>query len=508
MRATALPLVALLAAVLGVEPALADVTVRVERGSDHAERIRVRMLGGYRSSIVLQDAYAIDLAGTVFEKRFYLDHRLRVGPELDIHGRVFVGVELDLLTGLLGGHLPDTETAWDERLRWDASGLRHAEFRQAYLRVHGERAVLEAGLLTDHWGLGAVVNDGGPDGDGFGDDPFGTDAFGDRVLRVGVNVTPALPGGTFGYVQVQLMLDLVALDERTHLIDGGELALGPGLRVLYDTPLARAGGWLAWRTLRTRDGATAELLTADLFVDRWLPLGRRDARFHIAAELAGEVGRTSLEAGWPVEPDRTALRGAAVLDGGIEVAGAPLLFGLRAGLVSGDPDPTDGTDTGFSLDRDFNVGLILFDEVLAGVGARAAVQVEELTGRDASALAREGGIGGGLFALPYLSYRPHPYVDLRLGGLLAAAPTGIGAVQPVVGGLEGLFTAAGSPLLGGELDVAVTLEVPVVPAAQQRTRFGIRLEYGHLFPGPALTEGWSEAVGGVDLFATRMGLTF
>jgi hypothetical protein len=78
----------------------------------------------------------------------------------------------------------------------------------------------------------------------------------------------------------------------------------------------------------------------------------------------------------------------------------------------------------------------------------------------------------------------------------------------VVGGLEGLFTAAGSPLLGGELDVAVTLEVPVVPAAQQRTRFGIRLEYGHLFPGPALTEGWSEAVGGVDLFATRMGLTF
>ncbi len=508
MSPRTLPLAALLAAVLLAGVAGAEVTVRVERGADRAERVRVRMLGGYRAAIVLQDAYAIDRAGSAFEQRFYLGHRLRFAPELDVHGRFFLGVELDLLTGLLGGHMPDGELAWDERLRWDASGLRHAEFRQAYVRVHGERAVMRAGLLTDHWGLGAVANGGGPAGAGFGDDPFGTDEFGDRVLRVGVDVLPALPGGTFGYVQVQLMLDLVAQDERTRLIDDGDLALGPGLRVLYDTPLARAGGWLSWRTLRTRDGATGELLLADLFVDRTLPLGRRGARFQLGAEVAGEVGRSSLKPGWPVEERRTVVRGAAVVDGAIDAAAAPLRFGLRAGVVSGDPDPVDGVDTGYALDRDFNAGLILFDEVLAGVGARSAVQVEELTGNDASSLAGEGAIAGGLFALPYLSIRPHRYLDIRVGGLLAAAPAGIGAIEPVDEGLEGLFTPAGSPLLGGELDVSITLEVPFVPTVQDRSRFGIRLEYGHLFPGPALTEGWAEPVGGVDLFATRMGLTF
>ena len=504
---TAAPILALLA-LAPVPGARADVDLEVTRERDRAELVRMRMLGGYRAGMVVQDAYAIDTDGTLFEQQLYLDHRLRVAPELDIAGVVLLDGKLDLLTGLLGGHLPDGEVATDERLRWDASGLRHAEIRRVDLRVRGERVEMVLGLTTDGWGLGAVANAGGPAGATFCDDPFGTDAFGDQVLRVGVDILPGLPGGTLGYLRIQAMLDLVARDETTRLLGDRDLALGPGLRLLYTTPMARAGAWLSWRTMREGGGATAEVLLVDLFVDRWLPLGRREDRFRFAAEVAGRAGRSSLEPGWPAEPRRTLLAGAAVLDGALDLPGARLRLGLRAGVVSGDGDPTDDRETGFTLDRDFNAGLILFDEVLAGVGARAAVVAKELTGRDGTPLAGEGAIGGGLFALPYLSFRPHAFVDLRIGGLLATTPGGQGTVRVVSGGLAGASPVDTPPFLGGELDISVTLEIPVVPGTQTRTRFGVRLDYGHLFPGPALTEDWEEPVEGVDLFATRMGLTF
>ncbi len=498
----------LLVALLTAPCARADVDLRLDSGRDQDERIRLRLLGGYRAALHVQSAYPIDPEGNTFEQRLYLDHRMRFAPELTILGRVQLGVELDLLSGLVGGHLPDGSVAFDERLRWDASGLRHAELRQVFLRVLGDQVRLHLGLLTDRWGLGAVAGDGGPAGAGFGDDPFGTDAFGDHMFRIAVEILPTAPGGTLRFVHVQAMLDLVERDEQTRLLGEGDIALAPGIRLVYDTPLARAGAWLSWRTLRHRDGAGAEILLADLFVDRWLPVGRREARLRFAAELAGQAGRSSLDPGWPAESGRPVAAGAAVVAGGVELPGPRLFLGLRAGAVSGDGDPTDGRDTGFRLDRDFNAGLILFDEVLAGVGARTAVQVEELTGEDATALAGEGAIHGAIFALPYLAFRPHPFVDLRVGGLLATAPAGLVTVRGTTGGLEGVSPGSGPPFLGGELDVALTLDLPIVPNNQNRSRFGIRLEYGHLFPGPALTDGWTDPVGGVDLFATRMGLTF
>jgi len=489
-------------------PARGDVDLEFSQERDRDEKVRMRLLGGYRAGLTLQDTYAIDPDGTLFEQQLYLDHRLRAAPELDIAERVIIGVELDLLTGVLGGHLPDREVATDERLRWEASGLRYAEIRRVDLRIRGQRVEMLLGLVLDDWGLGAVASSGGPAGATFGDDPFGTDAYGDQVLRMGVDILPAVPGGTLGYLRIQAMLDLVARDETTRLLGNRDLALGPGLRLLYETPMARAGAWLTWRTMREASGASAELLLVDLFVDRWLPLGRRDDRFRVAIEVAGRAGRSSLETGWPAAARRSVLAGAAVLDGAIDLPAARLRVGLRAGVVSGDGDPTDDLETGFSLDRDYNAGTLLFDEVLAGVGARAAVAAEELTGGDGSPLAGEGAIGGGLFALPYLSFRPHPFVDLRLGGLLASAPGGIPAVQVVSEGLAGVSRADTPPFLGGELDVSATLEIPVVPGTQNRSRFGLRLEYAHLFPGPALTEGWSEPVQAVDRFGTRLGLTF
>ena len=476
--------------------------------------VEVKLLGGYRVGLQMQDAFPMDVDGETFDQSVWLDHRLRFHPQLRFGRRVLAGFEVDLLTGTLGGDLPDMALADDERLRWQANGAQYAEIRQLYIRIATpgdapQRGLLELGLVTDHWGLGAVANDGGPAAAGFTDSPFGTDHFGDRVLRVGVELLP--PRRAVGGITAQLVLDMVARDDHARLFARGDMALRPGIRVLYDEPLARAGLWVNWRVTRQTAGTSSEVLQADVFLDRTLPCGRSDGELRLAFETVGQVGRTTLENGWPDLGRRLILAGAAIGELELDLAGLGPVIGLRGGIASGDADPMDGEETELRLDRDLNAGVILFDEVLAAVSARQAEQVYQLTGSDGAPLANEGAIAGAAFALPYVAFRPHPFVDLRVGGLVAAAavdPVHIGQVDSVAAGIGGEALERGQRFLGGEIDASVQLDMPLLPTVQPRTRFALRVEYGHLFPGPALTDGWNEPVGRVDRLALHMGLTF
>lgn len=487
-----------------------QVTLRLER-NEGDKAIRFQMLGGYRAGLHIQDGFAIDPGRTEFYQRLYLDHRLRFQPILTVRDVFKLGAEIDLLTGVLGGLLPDLTTAYDERLRWTASGLQYAEIRQVYVKLEPERFRLEAGMLVDQWGLGAVANAGGPAAAGFGDDPFGTDAFGDQVLRVAMTVLPVFPGGAAGHTRAQFMLEMPARDEQTQLFARKDVYFGPAIRIQYDTVLAQAGVWVSYRTGRQANGDTAEYVLADLFFDRTLPLGRNGATFRLAMEGAGRVGSNGFSDGWPALGRRQVIGGAMVVEGAVGIpgfrSGSGLELGFRGGLTSGDDDPSDDLETDFDLDRDYNAGLILFDEVLAGASARNAKLVGEASGYDNTRYANEGAVQGAAFALPFVAWSPHPRVQFRLGGMLAAATT------PPVFMLESSNPDAasivrGSRFLGGEIDAAIQVTAPLLPEVQPRTRFGFRLEYGHLFPGPALTQNWSLPVVQVDLLSLRVGMTF
>ena len=481
-----------------------------EEEPDPGPDVTVKILGGYRVAMNLLEAYPVDLQGTAFEQPVYLDHRLRFYPELRIGPRVAFGVEVDLLTGMLGGSLPDATTALDERLRWDAAGARYAEVRRAYFRLDGRPVGVMLGLTVDHWGLGAMAHDGGPTAAGFSSSPFGTDGFGDRSLRVGFEVPPAHhAAGAARHTTLDFFLDVVARDDETRLFVRGDLVLAPGVRVQYLTPMARAGLWLGWRTSRDRDGGVAEVLQGDVYVDRTVPVGRRDGTLRLAAEGVGRVGRTSLANGWPDPGARQVLAGAAVLEAEVDLPGLAPVLGLRGGVASGDDDPADDRDTGMRLDRDYNAGVILFDEVLAGLSARRAVQLYDELGVDGEAAADEGAIHGAAFCMPYVAFSPHRVVTIRFGGVVAAALVDPLLLAPAVGaGLDGTTLTAGGRFYGGELDASVDLQVPLLPESQPRTRFGLRVEYGHLFPGSALTEGWAEPVPAVDRLGVGLGVTF
>lgn len=474
--------------------------------------VRARMLGGYRVGVNLHSAYPVDAHGTDFEQPIYLAHRLRLAPEVTFVDRLTIGGELDLLTGLLGGSLPAEGVGYDERARWEVSGMQRAEVRTLFAGIHADRADLRLGLQTDHWGLGMVANDGGPAGAGFGDDPFGVDDWGDRVIRVRASLLPPYPGGVVGYLRLDLMLDLVARDEENRLVVRGDVDFGPGVRLEYVTPLARWGVWATWRTRRDAAGASADLLQVDGYLDRTLPVGRRAAELRLALELAGRAGRDQRASGWPGDAgQRQILAGAAVGEGALLLGRRMLEIGVRGGVASGDRHLDDELDTHFDIDRDYNAGLVLFDEVLAGITARDALAAMEIAGAEHPRVAEEGAIAGALFVLPYVALRPVSLLEFRVGGLVAgsiAGPVLIHPPPPQAAVLNGTAFVHGERFLGGELLASARLEVPIAPAVGSRARVGLKIEYGHLFPGPALTEGWVSPVPGVDRFAVHAGMTF
>src|SRR5262249_3229080 len=94
------------------------------------------------------------------------------------------------------------------------------------------------------------------------------------------------------------------------------------------------------------------------------------------------------------------------------------------GYASGDNDPHDNVVRTFSFDPDYKVGLILFDQVLARLSARAADRITSpglaaVPPSGARFIPTQGSVTNAVYANPVARLRPLPGVDLRLGYLLA-----------------------------------------------------------------------------------------
>ena len=124
------------------------------------------------------------------------------------------------------------------------------------------------------------------------------------------------------------------------------------------------------------------------------------------------------------DQDILAFAARAVLD----VEMGPVTGTLEFDYASGDSDPRDETTlTTFNWDRDANVGLLLFEHVLAFETARsAAVGYENLrhVGSDSfplTELASDGRFHNAICAFPQVLYRPWKPLGIRAGALFAWA---------------------------------------------------------------------------------------
>jgi hypothetical protein len=170
---------------------------------------------------------------------------------------------------------------------------------------------------------------------------------------------------------------------------------------------------------------------------------------------------------------------------------------LRGGIASGDPDPDDTVSRDFSFDRDFDVGMVLFDQLAGGADAATHALLSDPTRSPppdgVEALVNEGAFRRAVFVQPVVQGTPLPWLDVRFGVLLAGSV--VDHTQPYY-----TFRAGGTARnqfdtepegrhLGTELDWAIRLGGPLKPAAEQSPQAHFVAQGGHLILGPALAGG-------------------
>jgi len=458
--------------------------------------------GDYRLNFSLLDDFAVDdeLRSTAYGPNThgqtrYLDQRLRVRFDLKA-GRAKFSTEWDLLTGQIAGDL------WNlgglDRRRRDIYGvIAPSGFtpRRASVLLRWTDMDVELGLVTSHWGLGMLANDGAHD------PMFGRTDLADRVLRARMTARPlnwrANPGPDANKLMFTGALDVVVDDDLATLGEGQVAMQMLGSVVHHDPGVATHGIYAVYRHQReANDAGTTSVVVVDGYCDRSLPLGD-SASLRLAGEVAGVFGSTSRSLNYNAR-DALAVRSVGLTGlASLALLDKKLQIHARVAYASGDDDSEDATSTSFNFDRNFGSGSVLFDQMLGSVklASHALITDPEISGqppRGIDAIAGEGAAGSVFFFQPVLQGTPLPFLDLKGGALVAIASSD--HRQPFYSSRAG-----GTPqnhhneptdgrMLGTEVNWSVTLggALPLKAESAPKLDLSFEVQGGHLFVGSAL----------------------
>lgn len=429
------------------------------------------------------DDFAVDAAGGTVGWGPVLDTRLRLGGEL--HGGPLRGAaQIDLLTGQIAGRTwslsPLDERGRDAR---DAASLAGIAPREAYAGARTPWFDVELGLTTAGWGLGMVANDGATD------PIFGRSDFGDRALRLRLATAPFPRGEERFPLFVLIAADRVVADDLASMWDG-DVAWQGIAAVLYREEDRSAGVYGVVRDQVAAEGDHTGAKVVDGFADWTLHPAGLDLR--LAFEGALIAGRTDAATSY-VAPEGLAVRqeGLAVRT---ELGHDPWRLHLRAALASGDGDPDDDRVDDFRFDRDYDVGFVLFDEVLGDV---ALATIPLVSDPDLAAqppdgvevLADEGAFRSAFALQPIGTLAPLPWLELRAGLVLAWSTAPVEELYYTFrnGGLptNHLDQPTDGRFLGTEIDWGLASRT----VGDGRWKGALELQAGHALPGASLGGG-------------------
>lgn len=492
------------------------------------ERMSFSMHGEYQmrvkafTDLLLQPPLGVAPGtGRDLGSNYYLHHWLRVRPLFQYKKKLKLVGEMDIPFGMFAGQSPEiVEEARDsyvERRGYDVHP------RKLYLEYLTPIGLVRAGHQASHWGMGLLANDG--------DHPslFGDYRRGAIVERI---LFATRPLGAEHPFAIALAADFVFEDNTADVIDEGDRAMQAVLAIRWDTPRADIGIYGVYRHHERDRQATGELTP----FTEVLNAGVVDLAggFRVAAPVPdtfvfGEIeaavigGKTTfvrnvnLTAAGDTE---TVLSfGGAARLGAVRVARADdgkrwgvVAVSVEAGYASGDADPYDGTTRRFTIDQNHNVGLVLFDHVLAWKTARAATIAGDpnITARPAPGvqfLPSEGGIFGASYLNPTLVVRPRHWFDLKTGVVIAQTTADL--VDPFHAGALGNYANydGGDETahdLGIEIDFGAEGRIPIAQAIV----INLGAEGGVLFPGGAFDDSDSNPLPKQYLLNGKLGVNY
>lgn len=462
-------------------------------------------------------SYRIDDVGTRSGFDNIGRHRLRVSPRI-AWDAFEVGAETDFFTGQLYGDQEDVAAASRRFGRRDAyNGRRAIDFRALYFKWTTPYGVLTVGQQFNRWGLGLIANDGQPERE-----RFGAKLHGNRVERLFFLTKPlkrVLPGNGFGeHFYVGAGFDVTYWDPNADLVRG-DRALGATVVLGVDYDNYRNGVFFAYRNQRDRNGDRLEAYAVSLAGKnrrtftvntgctptagpRGLPNPYcADGAFRFTPFLNYElvaINGTTNRVRLTTAPDGVTIQQfGAVVQTGIDFPSWGVEPSLELGYMSGDRNSFDKKARQFFGDPDFNVGLILFDEVLMMQSARAVARLSdpELSGRPQKGIAQTNTLGrvtNTLYLLPMVKFRPTPQLLVMAGALFAwsAARNGSAYETFLNGGVAtnafGRTMTAATAFYGTEALFAVQYDMPIAHLAfPEETAGFVRGEFAAFVPGGA-----------------------
>jgi hypothetical protein len=526
-------------------------TGRVDPKPAEADKVRLQFHGEYQLRYEHLRSFPLDATastaianpGVVAESLGQNDfayHWLRFTPRLQIGNKLEVVGQMDVVTGVAVGDTARDSYA-DQWPRDSYDGLSNVQPRWLYVEWLTPIGLLRAGQQPSHWGMGLVANDG--------DHPslFGDYRYGNIVEQV---LFATRPFGEKSPFVVALAGNLVYRDNVATLVKGDRAWQGI-LAAFYEQGPDMLGFYGVYRHQSTdRTSGSSYFPFADTidvgvldFAGRFArpaPFPERTGYVYGAFEAATELGTTSAErtAEQVTSGDQTKIRayGGAVQagfvladyrdkgDGASPAATAdekarPDLYGrivaqVELGYASGDADPYDDTEHRFVMDPNHKVGLLLFDEVTRWQTARAAVAAQDPNLGNGSRpppgvglLPSNGGVFGAEYLYPTVVYRPRPWFDVKVGGLVAQTTADyVDAYRVATQGAYVNYNG-GDPKrhdLGLETDVGVE--------ARFNLDYGLRLQVGAqgavLFPGGALADASGSTIKTPWITVVRAGLQY
>ena len=304
------------------------------------------------------DSIPVDAEGGRYRSRFVLAPMLRVHVRLQTKPlwkelSIAAEYEHDLPMGY-----------WSSMKPIEGLDLPNDKFIQTELRKlygvlrYGRWLHLGGGVMTNHWGMGLVANDGASSNWIPGSARFADNRSGDRVIRAFVGTGPL----TAAHLTIDLAFDVVRGDANLLPGDGayqfiGAVSAGEG------QPWG-AGLFVVHRRQRAQTGVSAGQHTEATVID---VAGRYARAFeHVSLSLEGELAVILGQTTFGATPD------VPVKDV-IQVGGAAraAVRGHHGGGVidllyaSGDGNLYDDKQTNFVANPNFEMGLLLFRYVLA-----------------------------------------------------------------------------------------------------------------------------------------------
>lgn len=450
----------------------------------------------YRVSGTAPSDFEANTDGAHTGQAWALDQRLRAG--IDVAGANWrVATEWDFLTGQIAGDTWKIPGVEDERHREALTSLTLDGIRPRRLAAGFDLpfARIDLGLMpSSTWGLGLIANDGN------GDPLFGRTDFGDRVVRLRVATRPE-PEWT-----LVLAADVVASDDTADLMRGQLAAQGILAGVWKPADGVTAGVYGVYRhqvehafdpaDFSVAPDPDAQAVSRVGVVDLFTRVGTHVGGWpvDIGAEAAEITGETARARSYNSPDSLGIISGAAVAKIRTDDPKGHLGILLNGGYLSGDGHPDDATQNGFTADRDFDVGMVLFDEVQGAIDAAAYAQLSdpEYSGHTtdgADALVSEGAVRGSTWVQPAVVVTVLPWLQARAGAVFAWSTAPI--AQPFTSFRSGgvptnhLGVATSGYALGTELDWAIVLgnADPLSPhkLTEPKPKPALILQGGHAF---------------------------